>query len=75
VYKIRSSFEQIILKTGETRFFLEPDQEHLLELMEMVIQKGTLYQSLQKIGPDFVAKRFTWKIIVEQLLRVLFHNL
>jgi hypothetical protein len=43
--------------------------------MEMVIQKETLYQSLQKIGPDFVSKRFTWKIVVEQLLKVLFHHL
>ena len=75
VYKIRSKFEKMTLKTGETRFFLEPDQEHLLQLMEMVIQKETLYQSLQKIGPDFVSKRFTWKIVVEQLLKVLFHNL
>ncbi|VXD19935.1 glycosyltransferase family 4 protein [Planktothrix paucivesiculata] len=75
VYKIRSKFEQITLNTGETRFFLEPDQEHLLQLMEMVIQKETLYQSLQTIGPDFVSKKFTWKIVVEQLLKVLFHQL
>ncbi|VXD11120.1 Glycosyl transferases group 1: TPR repeat protein [Planktothrix serta PCC 8927] len=75
VYKIRSTFEEITLKTGETRFFLEPDQDHLLELMETVIEKGNLYQTLQKIGPNFVAQKFTWKIIVEQLLKVLFHNL
>ncbi len=75
VYKIRSTFEEMTLKTGETRFFLEPDQEHLSELMETVIEKGNLYQTLQKIGPDFVAQKFTWKIIVEQLLKVLFQNL
>lgn len=75
VYKISSTFEKITLPTGEIRFFLEPNQDHLLSLMETVLEKGNLYQTLQKIGPDFVNKNFTWKIIVEQLLKVLFHNL
>ncbi|MBD2481314.1 glycosyltransferase [Planktothrix sp. FACHB-1365] len=75
VYKIKSTFDQITLPSGEIRFFLEPDQEHLFALMEKVIEQENFYQTLQKIGPNFVEQNFTWKIIVEQLLKVLFHNL
>lgn len=59
-------------QTGETRFLLEPNQDHLIELMKTVIETQDKLPQFQTIGPKFVAEKLTWKRVVNQLIQVLF---
>jgi glycosyltransferase involved in cell wall biosynthesis len=56
---------------GEKRLIVRPNDEHLLSLMETVIEEPAYAAQARKAGPRFVAQRYTWKHVVDQLLAVL----
>jgi glycosyltransferase involved in cell wall biosynthesis len=51
---------------------LQPNYEHLVHQMIMAIEHPDLCSQVRIAGPKFVSGQFTWKHIVEKLLRVLF---
>jgi glycosyltransferase involved in cell wall biosynthesis len=56
---------------GEILRFVVPEQEHLIELMETVIEKRFLLDQARQEGPQWVLRHFTWKQVVDLLLDVL----
>ncbi|MGK7922052.1 MAG: glycosyltransferase family 4 protein [Trichodesmium sp.] len=56
---------------GEILRFVVPEQEHLIELMQTVIEKGFLLDQARQEGPQWVLRHFTWKQVVDLLLDVL----
>ncbi len=62
---------QKTIMNDEVRFFLQPNLDHLICLMETVMEKPDFVARARQTGPQFVADRLTWKHIVDQLLAVL----
>ncbi len=60
-----------VLLNGEERYGLMPSLDHLVALMEEVIQDSALRQQAREQGPRYVQQRFTWKQTAEQMLGVL----
>lgn len=56
---------------GEPDFFLEPDHDHLVALMEKVIEDDEWRKQARLAGPVWVSGRYTWKHAVDKLLPVL----
>jgi Glycosyltransferase len=52
-------------------FRLMPNLEHLIALMQNIIEQPELCDRAGVAGPKFVAAGFTWKHVVDQLLEVL----
>lgn len=71
-WKIQSRLRFLKEKTGDTKLYLEPNQEHLIELMFKVIEESQFRRQAAQIGPEFVVQRFTWTKVVSQLLSVLY---
>ncbi len=57
--------------TGEPGIFFDPDQDHLIALMETVIEDDEWRERARLAGPAHVAGSFTWKHVVDKLLPVL----
>jgi glycosyltransferase involved in cell wall biosynthesis len=55
----------------ETRFYLHPDLDHSIELMSKVIENSEFRSQARQAGSQFIADRYTWQKIVDQLLDVL----
>jgi glycosyltransferase involved in cell wall biosynthesis len=55
----------------ETRFYLHPDLDHSIELMTKVIENSEFRSQARQAGSQFIADRYTWQKIVDQLLDVL----
>ena len=62
-------------KDGETLWFLLPEQDHLVELMQTIIEKPLFREEARKAGPKWVVQNFTWKQVVDQLLDLLIPSL
>lgn len=58
-------------KDQSQQWMLEPDVEHLAVRMREVIEQKEWNMRAHHMGPDFVARRFTWKKVVDQLTSVL----
>ena len=56
---------------GEILRFVVPEQEHLIELMQTVIEKSFFLDQARQKGPQWVLRHFTWKQVVDLLLDVL----
>ena len=50
---------------------LEPDSEHLMQLMRQVMDDEGLREKCRAAGPSYVGARFTWKHAADGLVRVL----
>lgn len=48
-----------------------PEVDHLITLMQTIITESTFREQARSAGPQFVADRFTWKQIADQLLKIL----
>jgi glycosyltransferase involved in cell wall biosynthesis len=55
----------------ETRFYLHPNVDHLIELMGKVIENTEFRSHARQVGSQFIADRYTWRQIVDQLLEIL----
>jgi glycosyltransferase involved in cell wall biosynthesis len=71
---IESEFQSFQTAQGTTCFARVPDLEHLILLMQAVMQRDDFREKAHYAGPSFVASRLTWKHIVDQLLDVLVPN-
>ena len=60
---------------GETLWFVLPEQEHLVELMQTIIEKTLFREQASKAGPQWVLQNFTWKQVVDKLLDLLIPSL
>ena len=52
----------------EQLFIFAPEWKHLTQLMQTVIAQPSLTAKAQLTDPRFVAKKFTWKHALDQLL-------
>ncbi len=52
--------------------YLEPDREHLRELMRNIIVNRYFRQQARKLGPQFMNRNFTWRHIIDRLLESIF---
>ncbi|OCR01701.1 glycosyl transferase group 1 [Oscillatoriales cyanobacterium USR001] len=66
---IESKFTPMTVE-NQSFFILAPDVNHLIELMETVIEKPEIAARSRYTGPNFVARGFTWKHAVDNLLDV-----
>lgn len=71
IWKIESKLRMLTDTNGDVKFFLEPNNHHLIELMQAAIENSN-FRTQTQIGTKFVRKNFTWKHVVEQLLEVMF---
>lgn len=71
-WKIESKFKMMTEKNGDIKLFLEPNTQHLLNLMEAMIENSTFRTQAYHTGPQFVANQFTWKQVVDRLVNILF---
>lgn len=51
---------------------LEPNLEHLIELMNRAVEDQDLARHVRSAGPAYVAANFTWRHAVQRLMKVLF---
>jgi glycosyltransferase involved in cell wall biosynthesis len=59
-----------VVRDGFEQEELDPDPEHLAELMKGMIQDTAFCSKAASAGPEFVRERFTWAAVVDQLLAV-----
>lgn len=63
---------QIVEITGEDpAICLDPNLEHLVDLMHSVIERDSFRKSAKTNGSSFVHQNFTWKHVVDKLLNTL----
>lgn len=53
-------------------FALQPDFEHLIQLMSMIVENGTATAHARVAGPAFVTAGYTWPQVTDRLLELLF---
>jgi glycosyltransferase involved in cell wall biosynthesis len=70
-FYIESKLQEVKLDQHSTGFILLPEVEHLIELMIMAVECQDFITQSRNVGPKFVANRFTWQTVVDQLLNVL----
>lgn len=68
---INSTLKTNNTEDGDTLWFVVPQQEHLVELMQTVIEKTLFRERAREAGPSWVVQHFTWKQVVDRLLDVL----
>jgi glycosyltransferase involved in cell wall biosynthesis len=71
-WKIESKLKVKQQENGDIKYLLTPDIEHLIQLMKIMIENPKLRIKAQQIGTKYVAERYTWKQIVQQLVKVMF---
>jgi hypothetical protein len=71
VYRIRSSPKQRRFSTNELGDYLEPDLDHLVELMRHTLRERNEASRKADAGALDVARNFTWARVTERLLDVL----
>lgn len=69
---IRSKADRVEISPESIGTLLIPDYEHLLHHMMTAVEKPDLLRKARTAGPSFVTGGFTWKQVVEKLVRVLF---
>ncbi|MEL7035733.1 MAG: glycosyltransferase [Cyanobacteria bacterium J06592_8] len=72
VWKIDSKIKISVEKNGDIKFFLDPNNSHLLELMEAMINNSTFRTQAYQTTPQYVIENFTWKHIVDRLVNIMF---
>lgn len=74
-FHIHSKLKNFRDAEGDTKFYLEPDFDHLLELMETALKNSNLRTKYQRAGCEFVNQRFTWSKVCDRLLEVLLKDI
>ncbi len=74
VWKIESQLKVEQLKNRDLKFLLEPHQDHLIQLMKMMIEQPNLRMKVKKFSTKYVAERYTWKQTVKRLVEVMFES-
>lgn len=69
-WRIESQKETLQIN-GEERWIFNPNLEHLINLMEKIIERENFRRQARDLGSQFVAKHYTWARIVDRLLDVL----
>jgi glycosyltransferase involved in cell wall biosynthesis len=69
---IKSTLKQIPAPDGGRDLITEPDPGSLLQQMLTVIEQPDFAARARVAGPRYANERFTWKIVVDRLLKVLF---
>lgn len=59
------------MMNGETRYFRQPDLDHLIAQMETLLYQPSIAAEARVAGPRFVAERFTTKHAVDRLLEII----
>ena len=72
VWKIESKLKVNVEKNGDIKFYLEPNTQHLIGLMEAMIENSTFRSQVYQKAPQFVANNLTWKHAVDRLVRIFF---
>jgi glycosyltransferase involved in cell wall biosynthesis len=67
--QIESKFTPMTFE-NESFFILAPDVNHLIALMAAIVEKPEIAARARNSGPNFVARGFTWKHAVDNLLNV-----
>jgi len=67
--QIESKFTPMTFE-NESFFILAPDVNHLIALMAAIVEKPEIAARARNSGPNFVARGFTWKHAVDNLLDV-----
>jgi glycosyltransferase involved in cell wall biosynthesis len=57
--------------TKNLGFALKPDLDHLVQLLHTLIEDRSISETARRSGPDWVRARFTWQLVVDQLLDVM----
>jgi glycosyltransferase involved in cell wall biosynthesis len=68
---IESELQEFPIDEVKTGLSLIPDLDHLIGLMHAVMERDEFREQARHSGASFVAARFTWKHVVDQLLEVL----
>jgi len=55
----------------ETRFYLHPDLDSIIEMMSKAIESPGFLDSARRFSPGFVRDRYTWAKIVDRWLEIL----
>ncbi|NJK37504.1 MAG: glycosyltransferase [Oscillatoriales cyanobacterium SM2_3_0] len=71
-WKIASQLKHFTERNGDTKFYLEPNQEHLTDLMFEMIEGSELGSQRAQIGSKFIAQEFTWANVIKKLWPLLF---
>ncbi|MGD1714463.1 glycosyltransferase [Dapis sp. BLCC M172] len=72
---IDSKLQSNHTKDGENLWFVLPEQDHLIELMQTIIEKNLFREQARQAGPQWVVQNFTWKQVVDKLLNLLIPSL
>ncbi len=70
-FPIDSQLEERQIESGEMGLVVAPDVDHLIDLMQRVIEQPKLREKARQAGPKWVGDRFTWKQVLDQYLKVL----
>jgi glycosyltransferase involved in cell wall biosynthesis len=70
--RIRSSPAQTQLSPTQFGDYLEPDPDHLVELMRQAASERDGAARMGAAGAEYVAQNFTWERVTERLVEVLF---
>ena len=70
--RIRSSPARRALSPTEFGDYLEPDLDHLVELMRQALRERGAGADMGAAGATHVARNFTWERVTERLVEVLF---
>jgi len=70
--RIRSRLERVQLSSEDSGDCLDPDLDHLVELMREALREREDTHRRGAIGAAHVAQNFTWERVTEQLMSVLF---
>lgn len=69
--RIDSTTQAVKSDAGEPGIGLVPDPDHLIALMQAVIEFPDIGEQARQTGPEFVQNQFTWKHSVDLLLEAL----
>jgi glycosyltransferase involved in cell wall biosynthesis len=72
-WRIRSRRVGVRVYRGQIGEALQPDEEHLVELMRQAAQDPDRMRALGMRATEHVAGRFTWDQVTDQLVHALFH--
>lgn len=73
--RIDSTLKTNETQDGDTLSFVVPQQDHLVELMQTVIENTLFREKAQSAAANWVIQNFTWKQVVDRLLDLLIPSL
>jgi glycosyltransferase involved in cell wall biosynthesis len=73
-WRIRSRRVGVRVYGGQIGEALQPDEGHLVELMRQAAQDPDRMRALGMRATEYVAGRFTWDQVTDQLVHALFHQ-